>query len=208
MYAQTPARRARQIAGDLAVLAWCGAWVWAARVVHGLVLQLAEPARTLQRTATDFGTAMTDAGTTVAQVPFAGDDLRGAFARIAGVGAEASAAGAQFETTVGRLALVLALVTALAPALGLGIPWLISRVRFARRASAARMLVDSEADLDLFALRAMANQPLPRLAEISPDPVSAWQRGDTRVIHALAALELRSVGLRPERGRDGEVRAR
>ena len=207
MYAQTPARRARQIAGDLAVLAWCAAWVWTARVVHGLVMQLAEPARTLQRTATDFGAAMTDAGTTAGQVPFAGDGLRGAFARVAGVGAEASAAGAQFETTVGRLALALALVTALAPALGLGIPWLVLRMRFARRASAARAFVDSEADLDLFALRAMAHQPLPRLAAITSDPVAAWRDGDTPVVHALAALELRSVGLRPVRGRDGGVRA-
>jgi len=207
MYAQTPTRRARQITGDLVVLAWCVAWVWVARVVHGLVLQLAEPARTLRRTATDFGAAMTDAGSTVGGVPFAGEQLQEAFSRVAGVGAEASAAGAQFETTVGRLALVLALVTALGPTLGLGVPWVVSRVRFARRAAAARLLVDSEADLELFALRAMANQPLPRLAEITPDPVAAWRAGDTRVVHALAALELRSVGLRPARGRDGQVRA-
>ena len=196
MYALSPARRARQIAADLAVLAWCAAWGWAAWVVHGLVLELAAPARSLQRAVADLGTAMTDAGTTMAQVPFAGAQLQQVFARIAGVGAEAGAAGAEFETTVGRLALALALVTGLAPALGLGIPWLVQRVRFTRRATAARAFLDSEADLDLFALRAMANQPLPRLAAITPDPVGDWRRGDTRVVHALAGLELRSLGLR------------
>ena len=66
----------------------------------------------------------------------------------------------------------------------------------------------SEADLDLFALRALANRPLPRLTEISPDPVEAWRRGDSEVVRALAALELRSIGLRPVHGPDGEVRAR
>jgi len=208
MYAQTSARRARQITGDLAVLVWCGLWLWAGRTVHGLVLQLAEPARALQRTATDFGAAMTEAGTTVGDIPFAGEQLRGAFGRVAGVVAEASAAGAQFETTVARLALALALVTVLGPSLGLGIPWVVGRVRFARRATAARALVDSEADLDLFALRALANRPLPRLTEISPDPVEAWRRGDSEVVRALAALELRSIGLRPVHGPDGEVRAR
>ena len=52
-------------------------------------------------------------------------------------------------------------------------------------------------DLDLFALRAMANQPMPRLAAVSDDPAGAWRRGDDEVIHALALLELREVGLRP-----------
>lgn len=207
IYALTPARRTRQIVGDLAVLAWCGAWVWAATIVHGLVMRLAEPARSLQRSATDLGSAMTDAGTSVSRIPFAGEELRGAFDRVAGIGAQATDAGMRFETTVGQLALATALVTALAPALGLGIPWLVLRIRFARRASAARRFVDSEADLDLFALRAMSRQPLPRLAAICADPVTAWRNGDTEVIHALAALELRSIGLRPSIGRGGAVSA-
>ena len=42
-------------------------------------------------------------------------------------------------------------------------------------------------DLDLFALRAMANQPMHVLAAISDDPVRAWRSGDRRVIDALAA---------------------
>jgi hypothetical protein len=57
--------------------------------------------------------------------------------------------------------------------------------------------VDAEADLQLFALRAMSNQPMHQLARVSDDPVAAWQRGDREVVHALAKLEMRSVGLRP-----------
>ncbi|GMA39647.1 hypothetical protein GCM10025883_16920 [Mobilicoccus caccae] len=202
MYALTPARRSAQILGDLTVLLWCAAWIWAATIVHDLVLKLAEPAQRLQVAAGEFTSAMTDAGTSVSRIPLAGDELQGTFGRIAAVGVEADAAGVRFEQTVQHLGLALALVVALAPALGLGVPWLVMRTRFARRASAARRFLDSEADLDLFALRAMSRQPLPKLAAISADPVSAWRRGDTEVVHALAELELRSVGLRPPPVRD------
>ncbi len=75
--------------------------------------------------------------------------------------------------------------------------WLPGRIRFARRASAAPKFIDHAADLDLFALRAMANQPLHVLARLSDDPAAAWRRGDPDVIHRLATVELRSVGLRP-----------
>ena len=69
------------------------------------------------------------------------------------------------------------------------------RYRFIRQATAGRRFVRSTDDLDLFALRAMARQPLHRLARISEDPVGAWRRGDPRVVRDLAALELRDSGL-------------
>jgi hypothetical protein len=45
----------------------------------------------------------------------------------------------------------------------------------------------------------MAHQPMHVLARISDEPVAAWRRGDDDVVQALAALEMRSVGLRPRR---------
>ena len=92
---------------------------------------------------------------------------------------------------------MLALTTALVPILIVGFVWLVLRVRFVRRAGAAQRFIDAAPDLDLFALRAMANQPMPRLARVSDDPAGAWRRGDLEVIHALALLELQESGLRP-----------
>jgi hypothetical protein len=66
-----------------------------------------------------------------------------------------------------------------------------------RRATAGQRFIDRAPDLDLFAMRAMANQPMHRLARISPDPVRAWREGDAEVVRALALLELRDAGLRP-----------
>ena len=57
--------------------------------------------------------------------------------------------------------------------------------------------MDGPADLDLFALRAMAHQPVHRLAAVSDDPVRAWRDGDAAVVRALALLELEEAGLTP-----------
>jgi hypothetical protein len=75
--------------------------------------------------------------------------------------------------------------------------WLPARIRFFLRARAAQRFLDTQADLDLFALRAMVAQPMHVIARISDDPVAAWRRGDRDVIRALAAIELRQSGLSP-----------
>ena len=74
--------------------------------------------------------------------------------------------------------------------------WLPRRIRFYRLAKAAQHFLDEGADLDLFALRAMATQPMHVLAGISRDPVAAWRAGDRSVIDRLAEVELRRSGLR------------
>jgi hypothetical protein len=68
------------------------------------------------------------------------------------------------------------------------------RIRFVRRASAARRFVG--ADPALLALRALANQPLRSLTAISHDPVAAWRENDPATVRALADLELRTLGLK------------
>jgi hypothetical protein len=90
----------------------------------------------------------------------------------------------------------LAGVTITLPVLFALLIWLPRRIRFSRRATAAQKFIDNAADLDLFALRAMANQPMHKLAKISNDPVTAWRDRDSAVIAQLADLELRATGLR------------
>jgi hypothetical protein len=119
------------------------------------------------------------------------------FRSAAGVGSEIEQVGNDLVTAVERVALLLAVTTAMVPVLIVGVFWLVHRVRFVRRAGAAQRFIDAAPDLDLFALRAMANQPMPRLAKVSDDPAGAWRRGELDVIHALALLELRESGLRP-----------
>ena len=95
------------------------------------------------------------------------------------------------------LAWWLGLSIALIPVLAVGVFYVPARWRFAREATAGRRFIDASADLDLFALRALARQPMHVLARVHDDPAGAWRARDPGVVAALADLELRACGLRP-----------
>ena len=196
-YARTPWRRAAQVVGDLLLLAWCWGCYRVASAVEAAVRRLAEPGRQLDAGASDVASGLREAGDRASDVPLLGDDLSSPFGS-AGDAADAIAAAGQRQVeVVDQLASLLFLVVLAVPVLVAVVAWVPRRVRFAVRAGAAQRFVDADADLRLFALRAMANQPMHRLARISADPVTAWHRGDRDVVHALAALELADSGLRP-----------
>ena len=118
-----------------------------------------------------------------------------------GAAEQVAAAGSAQVEAAHALAFWLGLAVGAIPvliALGLYLP---GRSRFVREATAAARLLDSGGDtstghhLDLLALRAMARQPLHRLARVSADPLAAWRSGDPDVIRELAALELGENGL-------------
>jgi hypothetical protein len=98
---------------------------------------------------------------------------------------------------VSDLAFWLGLIVGAIPILVMLAVYLPQRWRFVREATAGQRFVDASEDLDLFALRAMARQPMHRLARVSDDPAGAWRRGDADVVRALAELELRDTGLAP-----------
>lgn len=197
IYAETPARRARQIASDLWFVLWCALWIWLAIRLHDLILPLAAPGEKLA----DVGDALTDnmgaAGEAVDDLPFIGDDVSAPFDRVGEAGQSLANAGRGQQEVVERLAVALPLALAFLAISLLLVIWLPMRLRFIARATAAKRYVNAAEDLDLFALRALSRQPLTALLEIDPDPAAAWRRGDPAVIESLATLELRSEGIRP-----------
>lgn len=197
IYADLPARRMGQIIADLLMLGWILLWAKIGMTVHDSTLKLAKPGHRLEDAGSGFRDKLATAGDNVDGLPILGDKVATPFRDAAGAGTTIEDAGRDLVSAVERLATTLGWVTALTPILIVGAVWLVSRWRFIRRATAARSLVDSVDDLDLFALRAMANQPLQRLARISDDPAGAWRRGDHKVIRELAFLELADCGLRP-----------
>lgn len=199
LYADLPARRAVQIVADLSMLVWVVLWMLAGRAVHAATMQLAEPGRRLQGAGTGFKDRMNGAGDQVDDLPLLDDRVATPFREAAGAGGDIEAAGRDLVGAVERLSTVLGVVTALVPILIVGVTWLVLRSRFVRQATAAQRFVDADADLDLFALRAMANQPMTRIARVSDDPAGAWRRGDAEVVRGLALLELRASGLRISR---------
>lgn len=197
LYSALPARAAVQVAGDLALVVWVWAAIRAAGAVQRATLRLAEPGRRLEDAGRELGSGLQSAADRIGGLPVVGGDVRGPLDQASRATGTIVRAGQDQQIAVSQLATLLAVVVVVVPVLIALALWLPPRVRFVRRAWAAQRFVDADADLDLFALRAMANQPLHVLARITDDPAGAWRRGDAAVISALAATELKAVGLRP-----------
>ena len=200
LYADTGSRFARQVLADVLVVAWVLVWVWIGNVVHDGTLELAGPGLQLDESATSLAESMTEAGDVLGGVPVVGGAASAPFDKASGASESLAEAGRAEVRAVERLAFWLGLSIALIPILVVLAFYAPGRLRFVREAGAGQRFVDADADLELFALRAMVNQPMHVLGRVSEDPVGAWQRGDRDVVRALASVELRSVGLRPPRG--------
>ena len=199
LYADAPGRQARQVLGDLLLVLWVALWVKLALVVRDATLALAAPGEQIESAGAGLAGKLRDAGATVGGLPLVGDEVRGPFDGAGDAADQIAAAGAAQVEAVQTLAFWLALTVGAVPILVLLAVYLPLRWRFVREATAGKRFIDSSADLDLFALRAMSNQPMHRLARISDDPVRAWRERDAPVVRALAALELRDSGLTPPR---------
>lgn len=180
LYAETSTVRARQVLSDLGAVAWVVLWVRIATSLHDLVQRLADPGRSME-----------EAGSRIAawRVPI----LDRRLGPITSGGEALERAGGAQQDAVHSLALWLAVVVAAVPIVWLLVRHLPRRLSWAREATAASHLRGQPAAAQLFALRALANRPLPKLCRAEPDPAGAYARGD---YEALAALELAELGLR------------
>jgi hypothetical protein len=141
----------------------------------------------------------------VGRVPLVGDQLVKPFNGAADAARSLADAGREQQVVVGRMAVVLALVAVAVPLALVLFLWLPLRVRWIRRAGVASAVRGQPAGRDLLALRALASQPLNVLAKLGPDIAQSWRNGDAEAVDALAALELRRLGLKRDdaRGRLG-----
>lgn len=195
LYAETAGLRTRQLVGDLAVLAWTAAWVAAGVVLYRLVEKLAVPGARVEQAGSNFAGDIAEIQQKVGRLPVVGGELQDPFGRLAGVGRTLAAAGVTQQEVVHQLALWLGVVVAVVPIVALLLVWLPHRVSWAREAGAASRLRMDGADLELFAIRAVANRPLRDLHRVTPDPAGDLRAGDYQ---ALADLELRALGLRAQ----------
>ncbi|OYN92031.1 hypothetical protein [Parenemella sanctibonifatiensis] len=196
VYARPSWQLVRQVVADLFVVGWGAAWWWVSRQVHDVINLLADPAREMRDVAQGLRSNTDGLGEAAGDLPIGGDLLEPPFREMSGqlltLEEAANAQIAAIETTATWVGWCLFLI----PLLTLVAVWLPWRVSFIRRSAAAQGHIDSGADLDLYALRAMASQPMHKLAKIHDDPVAAWRSGDRATITKLADLEFRRAGLR------------
>jgi len=195
LYADAPARRSRQLLADLLFVLWLVLWVWVGHVVQHGTAQLAGVGRQTDSSATSLASGLTSAGDSLRDLPVVGGGVAAPFDQMSSASQALASAGRAQATAVTRLSWVLGASIALIPILSVGVFFVPMRYRFAREATTAAKFIDAAEDLDLFALRALARQPMSVLARVSDDPAGAWRARDPDVVTALAALELRDCGL-------------
>jgi hypothetical protein len=196
LYAERPAIWIRQLVTDIFVVAWVYAWIRVSMWLYHLVEKLAAPGRTLEGAGTGLADNLAKAGRTVGRVPVAGDELAGPFSSAANAARSLADAGREQQAIVHKVALVMAVVVIIVPLALVLFGWLPLRVRWMRRAGAAAALRRARSGRDLLALRALATRPLRSLVRLDPEIAQLWRRGDPDAVEALAALELRRLGLR------------
>lgn len=195
LYADSSTRFARQLVADCLFACWVIGWIAIGNAVHDGTMALADPGHRIESSATSLAESMAEAGDFLGGVPVIGGGAATPFDKASDASESLAAAGRAEVEAVETLAFWLGVTIAVIPILVVGMFYVPGRIRFVREATAGQRFVDSAADDELFALRAMTNQPMHVLARITDDPVGALRRGDTDVIRALAAVEMKTVGL-------------
>lgn len=191
-YAELPQVRFRQVLGDLAVVLWVWLWWRVAARFRDLVAALAGPGRQIERGGDRFADGLGSVADRVGDVPLAGPSLRAPFEALASAATNIRDAGVAQQALVHELATWSFWLLLLLPALGLGLPYLLRRLRRAAEAAEAAALRD-EGQLQVLAVRAAAHRSLRSIRRASPAPGEDLLRGR---VDALAGLELRELGLR------------
>lgn len=195
-YSHSPARLMAQLFSDVSVAVWTALWVLVGMAVHSAVATIAEVGGQVKSGAEGVAENLESAGRSADHIPLVGDTLAKPLTAASSAALDIAGAGGTLDTTATWLAVVLAIAVAATPISLVAMPWLLLRLRFFRRKRMVLALAATPAGEELLALRALTNRPLRKLASVNPDPVGAWRHQDQAAIRGLAAMELRSAGIR------------
>lgn len=195
-YSTRPMRLLAQLFSDVTVTIWTAIWTFVGLAVHDAIAVIGTAGRQIETGSRGIADNLASAGHGAHHIPLLGDAVSKPITAAADAARDIAAAGHSLHATASWLSVLLAVAVASPPILAVTMPWLFLRIRFFRRKWVVTALAGTPAGEQLLALRAMTNRPPAKLVQISPDPVGAWRHEDFLTIRALAALELRSAGIR------------
>ncbi|MGM1030069.1 MAG: hypothetical protein ACQEWM_09415 [Actinomycetota bacterium] len=198
LYSSRPGQATWQAVGDVVAIGTIAAAVSVSQQVGAAISSLGAFGEQIETAGSGFSTTLGDAGEALAEVPFVGEGVAQPFRDASGSATDLAAAGTALSSAVDTLAATVATALWLLPVLLVVLLWIVPRLRFATRARATRALVRSQAGRDLLAMRALVGQPMAKVLRAVPDPVAALRTADEPAMRALAALELRTAGVRGE----------
>jgi hypothetical protein len=196
LYSDNPGRRAGQLVVDLVVVSWVVVWALAGHLVRTGMETVAERGYDVESRAGSAAAKLDTAQDAANRIPLLGDQLGRPFSATGDAVRSFGESGQGFGDWFTQWAWPIALAVALVPVVALVPLWLVLRVRFARRARAARQLAVMPGGARLLALRALATHPVEVLVKVGPDPLAAFEGRHPGAIDHLARLELASCGVR------------
>lgn len=201
LYATTEPRRTRQLVLDALVLAWVLLAVLLGAQVQDAAGAVAEQVARVDSAGSSLAGGLAEAGDALDETPLIGDEVAGPFDSAAASSTDLAEAGADTAAAIEIAGAWAGIATTLVLVL-LVAPWYVPvRLRFVRTATQVSRYLAREGDPDLLALRALVRQPVGRVVRQVPDAAVRWRAGDRETIDALAAMELRDLGISPPRAR-------
>jgi len=201
LYADRPWRLLNQLLGDVLVVIAVYLAVRLGMAAHDKVAALAEPGRDAEAQARTVGRTMHGAAGDVHDTPVVGGAIAKPFRALASTSRDLAETAQAYQDAVERLAVLTAVVFAGLPIVIVLVIWLPRRIAWIVEASAAKRLMRAgPGATELLAVRALARQPLRRLAALGPDVVTGWKADDPAATRELADLELDELGLRVPAG--------
>ena len=195
--------RAREIAVDIATLAWIVLWVTIGIRIYGFLANLAEAGRLVQRGGFELHDAGESIGGAFEGIPLVGEGAAGGIRdAFTAAGDPLVAFGTDLERALIAIAVIVALLVAaagLVPWLNRYMPWRFER--FSRLNAAARVIrrrrfasspLPAGEIERLLASRALHRLEYDELLKFSPDPFGDWSLGRH---DRLARAELEHAGL-------------
>jgi hypothetical protein len=195
-YSTRPVRLLSQLFSDFVIVVWTTVWVMVGLAVYDAIATIVEAGRQVESGTNGIAGSLASAGHSAQRIPLVGDAVSKPLTSAGEAASDVAGAVHNLDTTASWLAVLLAIAVVAVPILVVVLPWLFLRLRFFRRKLVVTGLAATAAGQQLLALRALTNRPPRKLADLSEDPVGGWRREDPVAIRALAALELRSAGIR------------
>jgi hypothetical protein len=196
LYSDVPRQRLTQILGDVVALAVLIGGVIVALTIHGAITALDTIGRNVQQSGQGLSSTMSDVGDALSSTPLIGEGISAPFDAASGAAAELATAGENWQLGVHTLAAIVAWTIVAIVVVILAFGWIRPRLVGAVRRGRLARLASSANALELLAFRALVERAPRDVLALDPAVMDAWRRGDPGVVRRLAALELRSEGVR------------
>ncbi|HIY65275.1 MAG TPA: hypothetical protein H9830_03230, partial [Candidatus Agrococcus pullicola] len=192
-YSLRAVRRFRQIAADISsVVGLIAAFIYAHRVKTE-ILEYAPLADDIAASGEDLQGFITGIADQARQIPLVGPSLADAFESSVGLPGQLASTGAALSEAIEQFgSLAWSIIVLIAVGL-IAVAWLPWRIRFLAKSVGAGKLAQTEAGIDILAMRAIASGPVGAVLRAHPRPARAALE-DAAVRDALATIYLGDYG--------------